>query len=248
MRLADITIGNTYIVGRQQLVNTGLYGVPVVVLAKGKFTTISQPCGQVIIPFDGDKRTELVVAVRACDASHLRPRNSWSDRLPRYRAPNNPYTEAEIAESGYDNGKTPFRLKTEGQHWIPMVIAPTKIVMSEEEFRTKEGPAREVYDASRAAYERRQEAQRKYEAAIADLKNKVLPPVSIGPFPNSANAMHSRAEMVYVPLDEFIKLVEKADVRGTKTRIRVLAPLKADFQDAVKQEAAARSCVQKAGL
>lgn len=245
MRLADITIGKTYIVGRQQLVNTGLYGVPVVVLAKGKFTTVSQPCGQMIVPFDGDKRTELVVAIRACDANQLRRRNSWSDRLPLYRAPNNPYTEAEVAEAARDGGRrVPYALARDGQHWIPMVVAPTKIMMSEDEFRTKEGPAREVFDASRAAYERREKAQKKYEAAIADLKNKVIPPASIG----RANAMRSRAEMVYVPLDEFVKLVEKADIRGTKTRIRVLAPLKADFQDAVKQEATARSCVQKAGL
>lgn len=239
MRLSDLAIGKTYIIGKKTAVNTGLYGIPVVVLAKGKFTTVTQPCGQMIIPFDGEKRVEVVVAVRNYDAMHLGPRNSWSPRLPRYRGPEYLYTQEQIEQDRLSGrGNVPRSVTYYGQHWVARLIPASKIVMSEEEFRTKEGPAREIYDALNASLDRQRRTREAFDAAVRDLKRRVNPRSS-GLRPQ---------ENVTISLDDYIKLVEKANIRGTKTSISTVKARRDDMKDAQEQAAKARSCVAEAGL
>lgn len=254
MRLSDIKIGKTYICGPVKDVETGLRGVPVIPVAIGKFTTVSMPCGQAIVPFDGDKRREIVVAVRRFDADQIKKTRAarWI-ATPIYTPPSDSYiTQTQngrirvISPGGREMASLgPNVLPNE---WIPKIVSASHIRMSEEEFLMKNQAARELFDAVQASRERLREERDAYLKIRDDLMTKALPRTRAANPSVRRLLVDRRTDEVVISVEAFAKLVEKANIRGTKTLIRDLKRKRGSLEDAAKQVEKATTCATDAGL
>ncbi len=198
MRTADMEIGGVYAAKEQYSnryeVEMGLKAVPVILIGKGRYTTVQQPCGLIMAESDAVKSDRWVAA-----EPFFKSDDYEQNAVPRIKA------------GRYSFGGNVIHPTTE---WRPRFVTPSSLVMTWGEFLVKREAAWEI-DAILSRDLKEQDRLISWRDACVKHALRRLD-IEVDPLNNTGITVHGgKAMLPYAVLADLIgKITDRAGVEA----------------------------------